>query len=396
MTVFRNKQRGGRWSFDFWSDSQRYTGYCIDPETGKEATSKSEAKELEALEKRRVKALNGAARNGNRPGSFSLLQAMMLHLDSLAGASPVYVANQKMYAREILKWFGQDLPMVEVTTAKADEYRAWALEQPLRIWKGGTAKKRDRRDPKWWGEGKKKRSAVSVNHYLRCLRSGLAQAHKAKDPVTGMPMLPFPPEVKSAKEPKRTPRPMPDGELAKRLEKAKPWVRDAADLARAFGLRKAEALTVTLDNIDPEHRGLRFGAEEVKSDRDEYAYGGEEGWALLKRLAAQARRRGVRHLVTWPGPKHWKAVLRDEPPDGLTWIPLKSIRRAWQTTAKNLKIKGVKVTRPHRFHDLRARFITEVAKVAPTAVTQQAARHADPATTARYTGIASLEVAEAV
>jgi integrase len=180
------------------------------------------------------------------------------------------------------------------------------------------------------------------------------------------------------------------------LKKAPPWTRETAELARAFGLRRAEALSVTVDNLDHEHRALRFSAEEVKSDADQFAYGGAEGWELVKRLAAQARRRGVKHLVTWPGRRHWKAVLRGEKPDGLAWEPLKSIRRSWRTSAKGLKIEGVSVSRPHRFHDVRARFITEVAKVAPSALTQQAARHADPATTARYTGIAAVEVAQAV
>ena len=55
-------------------------------------------------------------------------------------------------------------------------------------------------------------------------------------------------------------------------------------------------------------------------------------------------------------------------------------RRAWRSTAA----KGA----AHRLHDVRARYITEIAKVASSATTQEAARHQDAATTARYTAIA--------
>ena len=389
MTVFRNKQRGNRWAYDFWAKGRRYRGYCVDPETGQDATSKSRAREIEGALKQAVRVQAKVARSAPRPGTFSLAEALLLHIEAQVGSSPAYVANLELYSRELLGYFGEGIPVAEVTQKHVDNYRAWCAEQPLKVWKGGALASRDRHDPRWWGVSKRARSPASANHYLKCLRAALAQAHRARDPLTGLPMLPFPPEVKPLPAAKRQPRPMPDAELKSRLAKAPPWVRDAAELARLFGLRRAEALAVKVGNIEPGGRALRFTGEEVKSGRDELAHASPGGRELLKRLAAQARARGVDHLVTWPGRAHWKAWLEGEKVPAGAWAPLKSIRRAWRTTAAG-------AAGAHRFHDVRARYVTEVAKVASSATTQEAARHQDAATTARYTAIAGAEVAKAV
>ena len=111
---------------------------------------------------------------------------------------------------------------------------------------------------------------------------------------------------------------------------------------------------------------------------------------LLERLSRQAVERRQKHLVTWPGPKQWRAMLRGEEVPVAAWCPIKSVRRSWRTT-----IKTGEIEQPHRFHDVRARYVTEVAKV-QAAATQDAARHADPATTALYVKLAAGEVRAAV
>ena len=85
---------------------------------------------------------------------------------------------------------------------------------------------------------------------------------------------------------------MPDAELYARLAVAPRWVVDAAELGRHFGLRRAEALTVTVRHIDREHRAIRFGEGETKSGREELAVPIAGGWELLVRLERQARARG--------------------------------------------------------------------------------------------------------
>jgi integrase len=389
MTVFRNRQRGGRWAYDFRVKGRRYAGYCVDPATGESAKTKSRALEMEGALKQQVRTQPHVVSSAAFRGGFTFAEAVLLHLEAQAGNSAGYVANQRLYSRELLRYFGEATPVVAITQKHVDDYRVWCLEQPLKVWKGGALKSRDRRHPRWWGTVAKTRSPASSNHYLKCLRAALQQAHRARDTVTGQPCLPFPPEVKPIVAPKRRPRPMPDAELAARMAKAPPWVREVAELARLFGLRRAECLAVRIRNLDADVRGLRFSAEEVKGGADQHAYGGPEGWALLRRLAAQAERRGVDHLITWPGPSHWRRYLEGAKVPAGAWVPLKSIRRAWRTTAAGIDT-------PHRLHDVRARYVTEVAKVAPSAVAQGAARHADPGTTARYVAVASVEVAQAV
>jgi hypothetical protein len=55
--------------------------------------------------------------------------------------------------------------------------------------------------------------------------------------LTRLPVLDEAPKVKLHKMPRRLPRPIGDDELHDRLDVAKPWTREAAELARLFGLR---------------------------------------------------------------------------------------------------------------------------------------------------------------
>ncbi|MGQ3297698.1 tyrosine-type recombinase/integrase [Reyranella sp.] len=389
MTVFQNRQRNGEWRYDFRLNGVRHHGPCVDPVTGRPARSEKEAREHEALARGRARAGQTASRSISRPGSFTFGQAVALHIKSQVGSSAQHVANLKLYGRELLVFFGADTPVAGIGQERVDAYRVHASEAPVQVWRGGP-RKRDKAPGKA-GKIERKRSPASVNHRLNCLRAAFTQAHRIKDPVSGQPMLPFPPEVKPVPAPKRRPAPMPDAELFARLAKAPPWVIDALDLARYFGLRRAEALSVTLAHIDREERALRFSGSTTKSRRDEFARPVPGGWEVLNRLARQARARGVQHLVTWPGRAHWRAWLDGKKPKDVEWVPLASIRRSWGTTAK-----AAGVARGHRVHDVRARYITEVAKVASSATTQEAARHQDPATTARYTAIAGAEVARAL
>lgn len=389
MTVFQNWHRGGVWQFDFRVAKKRYQGQCIGVD-GKPAANKRDAKEHEALAKVRARATAGkVSRSISRPGTFTFGQAVLLHLESQVGSSPTHVANLKMYARDLLEEFGADTPVAEVTQALVDEYRRKASAAKVKVWRGGARSRQ--RMPEKLGQGERTRSPASVNHRLNCLRAALAQAHRIKDPITGSPMLPFPPSVDPVPAPKRRPRPMPDAELFARLDKAPPWVREAAELARYFGLRRAEALEVTLAHIDRDHRALRFDGAHTKSGRDEFANPLPGGWAIVVRLERQARARGQQRLITWPGPAFMAAFLEGRPVPRKAWRPLKSIRRAWRSTARKAKVAN-----PHRFHDARGRYITEVAKVASSATTQEAARHQDAATTAGYTAIGRAEVARAL
>lgn len=394
MTVHRNAHRGNRWQYDFRRHGKRYQGYCVDPATGKDAKSKHEARACEALRRREVGQADNVRRSVSRPGSYSLAEALTAHIDSQSASSPMHVSNLKLYSREILAFFGEDTTVADVTQSRVDEYRRFAASQKRTVWAAGARKRTDLTPAevaRFTKASDEPRSAASANHYLKCLRAALGRAHRTRDPITGGPMLPFPPLVEPLPTIERQPTPMPRAELRARLAKARPWVRDAAELAVQYGLRRAEVLGLTLANVVPGNKALRLDGESTKSGRDEFAHSSTEGWAVLRRLVRQAKARGVERLITWPGQKGAAAMLAGRTVPAKAWRPLLSLGRSWRTTAK-----AAGVVAPHRFHDLRARYITEVAKGASSAFTQQAARHRDPVTTQRYTGLTTDEVARAV
>ena len=261
----------------------------------------TQATEIEATLKRAARQQIGSVRSGIQSGSFTLAQALLLHINDQPGSTPLHLANLKLYAREILTFFDPATPVVFIDAVRIQDYQKFAAKQTNKVWRGGTLKTRSRTDAKWWKDTGKVRSVASTNHYLGCLRGALLAAHKTRHPVTGQPMLPFPPIVASLPKGKRRPRPMPDGELNARLAVAPQWTRDAAELARLFGLRRAEARSLERRHIDRERHCLRWPEDETKSGHDEDAYGGVEGWALLVRLDAVAKVRDQDHLVTWPG-----------------------------------------------------------------------------------------------
>ena len=396
MTVYRRtKEPGQPWYYDFQLSKVRYQGYCLDSESGAPARSEKEARDIEGAERRAAKACQGIARSGIRAGAFTLAQAMTLHLDNQVESTPEHVANLAMYSREILAFFKPETPVTKIPVQRVQAYRKHCAEQLVRIWIGGGGKhnkKKDRHDPKFWKAGDRMRSAATVNHYLDCLRGAFTQAHEAKHPVTGQPMLPFPPKVEPLDAPKRKPTPMQDSELEARLAVAMPWVRESAEFARYYGLRMDEAARVTIRHVDFEARCLRFKGEDQKSGRDEEAYGGAIGWRLVQRLVKQARTRGQDHLITWPGPQHtWNVRMgRGVPRDA--WRPLKSVRKSWATSAKDAGIE-----KPRRFHDVRGAYITQVARgTRSSRMIREAARHRDQSTTDRYIEIAQNETAKAV
>ena len=392
MTVFRNKQRQSEWRYDFRIAGRRFSGPCLD-ETGLPVITKTAAKQAEERERVVGRQQHKLAKSGIRTGSYTISQAAALHLARKEGKTDF--DNHVRYVREILAFgaFGGGAKaMVDITDEDTEAYRKHAATQTLKKWIGGSRRRKTGTpaDAQFWRDTGKVRSLREVNNHLKCLRALFAIGERVRDPITRQPVLDDAPEVKLHKMPRRMPRPIGDEELHGRLEVAKPWTREAAELARLFGLRLAEALTVERRHIDRETRALRFDAGETKSGNDEFAHGGEAGWQLLLELDVQAIARGQKHLVTWAGPKKWRAQLRGEALVQVDWRPLKGITRSWRSTAKRAAIEH-----PHSFHKIRARYVTEVAKVQPAAA-QDAARHQDPATTAMYIKLATSEIRDAV
>jgi integrase len=390
MTVYRNKQRQNEWRYTFYLSKERFSGLCLDEE-GRPVTTKSAARAVEERERLAARQKQNLAKTGVQVGSYTIGQAAALHLTRKEGKTDF--ENHVRYVREILnfKAFANGAkPMKDITAEDIEAYRKFATTQTLKKWIGGPRRESYSPSRRLWKDSGRPRSKREVNNYLKCLRALLAIGEKTRDPLTRLPVVDGQFEVRLFKMPKRIPRPISDDELHARLDNAKPWTRECAELARLFGLRLSEALKLQLRHIDREAHGLRFDAGDTKSGNDEWAFGGDAGWQLLLNLEAQALARGQAHLVTWPGRKKWRRWLGGEPVDNADWVPLTGITRSWKTSARAAGIQ-----QPRRFHDVRARYITEVAKVHPTAA-QDAARHQDSATTALYIKLAAGEIREAV
>lgn len=392
MTVFRDKRRKNRWSFEFWLDEVRHQGVCKRPD-GTYVRDKGQAIEAEAAARARARAKQGIAKSGIRPGAYTFAQGLLRHISQTSvDASESHIKSMQRISTELLRWFGAETPVVDIGDDKTNEYRTWCAEQHRRVWLGGPRKMTDADfdNPKLWKELEQLRSPSEVNHCLDLLRCALHAAHNTRDPQTGERMLPFPPDVKPVFDPGHDPRPMPETELAARLGKAPAWVVDGAQLVRYFGLRLREALRLGPHHLDHENRCLRLRGHETKSGKDQALYGGREGWIVARWLARKAIRRGQTHLVTWPGPAWHKKLRKGETPPTDAWRPLKTIRRAWRDT-----IEAAGIEQPHRFHDVRAAYITNIAKMGSSTITKGLARHASMATTERYIKVVDDSFAKA-
>jgi integrase len=138
-------------------------------------------------------------------------------------------------------------------------------------------------------------------------------------------------------------------------------------------LRLTEVCKARVDWIDREQQALRLPAEVTKANRDELQIANDEAMQLLAWLALFARERNSanEYLVVYT------------PQGGRKARSIKSLQGAWTSALRRLGLEG-----RYRFHDIRATYVTQVAMVASSAVTQGLARHKSAATTALYTRVA--------
>ena len=315
MGVYRDKLRDNRWCYEFQLGGRRYRGVCRTAD-GDYVKSKGNATLAEAAARKKVKDDQGVAKNGIQPGAYTLAMALDRHIGKTGiDSSASHIGSLNRIASEMLKHFGLHRAVVDIGADDVEGYRKFLSTQKRKVWKGGPRKmiRADLDNPRLWKELDKLRSASEVNHCLDFLRCALRGVHKMRDPVTGVSMLPFPPEIEPVFAPERDPTPMSEAEFRARLHDAPSWVVDAANLAWWFGLRNTEALTLELRHLDYENQCLRLLGGETKSGKDQAVYGGREGWIIARWLARKARRRRQKFLVTWPG-RHWfKKARRGRP-----------------------------------------------------------------------------------
>jgi integrase len=384
MSVFYDDcQRS--WIYDFWKDGQRFKRRARNPD-GTSASSRRQAQEAE----NRARVAAATALRGraiSNPGDFTLAEAVVVRAAEVEGYSSIDGVTAAL--SELLRFFGPACAVGDAA-ARAGAFRVHVAKMTRKIWIGGPGTHADRADPKNWRDTGAILSASRRNKYLDELRIVLKIAHKTKAPGTDRPHLADVPEIKPFDEPKRDPTPVPLYVMA--AIETDPHAPDhlwkAAALVRLIGFRRDEVFSATVDWIDWESGGVRIPAAFTKSDRDEFLPANEEARELLAWLAADAidraksppmsagKRDDARHLIVYRRPGRGG--------DGKPFAarPMKNARKAWKTALKRAGAPS------YRFHDVRATFVTQVAHVAPSAVTQDLARHKDAATTARYTKVA--------
>ncbi|WP_082108958.1 tyrosine-type recombinase/integrase [Azospirillum thiophilum] len=371
MTVYLNKARG-RWMYNFVRNGQRHAGYCVDPASGEPAKTKTDAKRIEEVLK--VEAAKEQPR-AVPAGAFTLAQTFAALATRKRGGKNW--PNETVYIREMLAWFGADLPASEITEQRIWEYVAWSREQPVMIYVGGSKKREPESDPaKLYRPSDRKRADSTINRYLICLGEALRLVHGLKD-TGGRPLLAELPKVPRLAEPEHLPRPVSDDDLQAIMQRVPQHLADGILLARLMGFRKGEVFALTVDQVDFQNRGVWLEASSTKANRAEFISAGTEAMEVLTRLVAQARGWKQLHLLTYQRGEKGKR------------LPVKNPKRAWQTAMKALGLQ-------YRFHDTKASYVTAVAHVATAAVTQQLARHRSYETTKRYLRVADQAARNAV
>lgn len=387
------KERG-RFRYDFWLDNTRYRDYCVDLD-GKDVATKAEARKAEARAKVAAEtARRSATEVVTAPGSYPLGEAMAAWLASKAGTANEI--NNAIYAAEILEYFGAATPLDDIREANPRDksartittYIAFSRAQTRMVYlgKGRTRAALEERgvDIKTLyrpARSGAKRADSTTNHYLNAVRGTLRLAYDTIDPATGQRMLRYLPRVPKLKVAEQLPKPIADDALSWMIDdpKTPPHLAEAVYLIRNMGFRKAEVFSRTIDHVADHLRGIWLDADETKGKKPELVEANAAVWLYIQRLVAQAKARGVVHLITY------------QRPGSTDWLPVKNPRRSFRTALKRVGLAG-----QHVFHNTKASFVTAVAGKKSGAMTQALARHSSFATTQRYIRLADVERREAV
>ena len=378
MTVYFRPERR-RWEYDFRLNRVRHSGYANEPD-GTPCASRRAAQQAEHRARERAKL---AAKLPEARG-YTLAQAFLdlkPRWDRQADC-----ANKKRYIGEIIKFVGEDTSVADVDEARIAAFTSHLETTFPRVWHGGP--KRDPALPenaRFWKESKKRRSAKTINLYLKLVRQGLQHATTVRDTLSDEPALRRLPKVKLLKTLKRKARPVPDAILAEIAATVPQHIAEAIVLTLYFGFRRGEAFTAQAHQVDFDARGIWLSADQVKDDEDAFLPAGPEAMAFLARMIEQAKQREVKgqFLITW------RRSFRDpERQARAKWEPIKSPKRAWSTAMNAIEAKH---GRRYRWHDIRANFITHAALLAGPVAAQKLARHSRLDTTQAYIEVADEE-----
>lgn len=370
MTVFFDEERQ-RWRYDFQLEKARYARECLDA-SGNPVASKRAAQECEN-EARRLARISPKL---IRASDLTFAQVMN-DLSEIWQKEPGW-DDRRRKVSELVAFFGAETAMRDIDGARIQDYIAFALRQPLRVWKGGPAHRdgKERWAPHPSG---KTRAPATVNRYLPLLRAAFKRAYNTRDPLTRERAVDELPAIAELQEMKHKARPVPDDVLSDVIETLPAHVVEALRATLFFGFRRNEIFRLKIHNVDFDARGIRLDAQDVKNKTDAFIPGSSHAMQFMAQLVDQARDRRSTYLITW-------TPYRDEKKRAAAkWHPIKSPKTAWRTAMAAIeKTHG----RRWRWHDIRAAYITQVAIMSGAMAAQKLARHHDFATTQGYVEVA--------
>lgn len=378
MTVFLDKKRG-RWRYDFELGGARYARECLDTD-GTPVTSKRAAINIEAEAKRQARLVPNASRSAD----LTLAQVFN-DLTEIWQNQPGWADRRRM-VRELLQFFGPATAMRDIDGAKIQDYVAFALRQPLRVWVGGPIK--GKVENHWMAHPSgRNRSPATVNRYLPLLRAAFNRAHMSRDPATRERAIDDVPPVPKLAELKRKARPVPDDVLLDLMSTLPVHVVEALKVTLFFGFRRNEAFSLTIGQVDFDAGGIRLEAKNVKNRTDAFLPGSSHAMQFVAQLVDQARGRGTQYLITWRG-----LVTDEKKVTAAKWRSIRSPKSAWTRAMVQIEKR---YGRRWRWHDVRAAYITHVALTSGPIAAQKLARHSDFKTTSGYIEVADYFMRDA-
>lgn len=387
MTVWLDKDRK-KWRYDFQSNRERKTGYCIHPDTNRPAATQRDAEQIESVIRDRLRRNAPAA---VAVTGFTLAEAVDFYAESHAKALASWPMIRPRLA-DILKWFGPSRDISTIAETDVAAYIAWQRGQELKFWTGGPAQK----DEPTYRTNGRKRSIATINKHLKFLKAVLATRPARR-------YLIDPPEINLLKEPKRIPTPINQDMAADILKNSAQHLHHTIVLCIHTGMREREVLSVRTQQFNQAQRVIYLD-ETTKSRTGRAVYVNEVAFQTIRRCVEEgdalwaaltgdearakhyARKYGIRTRGDIP------LILYTPPGKDSLPGPIKSIATAWTNARQRAGVKG-----GVRFHDTRASFCSYLAHMGvPTLDIQTLAGHEDIQTTMRYIKGADNRLMEAV
>jgi hypothetical protein len=94
MTVYRRKDHGNAWAYEFVLNGQRYRSHCLDAD-GQPVTTRTAAQAVEIAAKAATQQAHAVRASGIKPGSYTLTMAAVAYLNRKRGRTASHLNNAR-------------------------------------------------------------------------------------------------------------------------------------------------------------------------------------------------------------------------------------------------------------------------------------------------------------